>query len=209
MNARHEVVLQDLMCGDRSEHDVDVQRLLRADPDFARSYADLRAAQVGLSALAGDDGATDADVASLVAAGDRAALAAALRPPRRPMAWRAVAMAAAILIAVGVAFGLAVDGARSRPADGRLGGASGAGLAASVDGNRWTLRVLETLPPGARYDLRLVLADGAAFAAAADTEQWTFPDEWNRAIERASASTLDVSWDDGTGLIVRRSLRLR
>lgn len=205
MNVDHEQLLQDLVCGDRSESEADVQAILRATPALQRRLAALRAAQGRLAALATVDD-DDAEIGSLVAGGDRAALDAALRPVRREQPRRAMlALAATALVAIGAAFALL----QPSPAagDGRLGGGGATRVVAAAGG--WTLQIDEPLPPGASYHLRLELADGQLLTADAATTQWTFPEAWNQAAARANGATLVVAWDDGTGLVVRRSLPLR
>jgi hypothetical protein len=197
-------LLQDLVCGDASEHDPAVARQLAADPRLRARLAALRAAQHEVAELGACPPSLRDEAAGSTSPADRVRVAAALaRRPGRAR-WLAVAglAAAAILFVL-----VALDGWRRGPVvDGRLGGAEAVAL--QREGDRWRVVIHEALPPGTSYHLRLELADGTSSTASAETRTWQFPDSWNESVRRAPPAKLVVEWDDGTGLFVRRVLPL-
>jgi len=200
-----ERLLQDLLCGDVSEHDAGVAARLAAAPQLRTRLDALRAAERELAGLADVPPALRAAARGLAADDDRSRLAAAMRA-RRPV-WRRGRVAAFALVGLAAAVLLVfLIGGERAPVDGRLGGAAAVTLQ-QRDGHR-TLVIADALPPGTSYALRLDLADGTSLTATGDARTWQLPDAWNEAIRRARAGTLTVRWDDGTGLVVQHTLSL-
>lgn len=203
-------LLQDLLCGDASEHDPAVRARLASDPRLAARLAALRLAEQGLADL----GTVTADLrdaaATLANADDRDRIARALRVPAPRLQGRArrarlvgfalVGLAAAALLVFTIA------GGDHEPADGRLGGR--AAVTVQQHGGGFRVAIADTLPPGTSYHLRLDLADGTSVAADGDAPTWQFPEAWNEAVRRARTGKLTIEWDDGTGLVVRHTLSL-
>lgn len=206
MTSDDDRLLQDIVCGDATEHDPTVQARLDANPRLQIRLAALRTAQQKLDALGDVTASPHDEVAALVAPEDRRRVAGAIAP-RPPHAARRLWLALASLAAAAVVFFMLYTRGDGRQApDGRLGGTAPVTL--HRQGDRWRLVVHDALPPGTSYHLRLELADGTSSTAASESLAWAFPDAWNQSILRSNPARLVIEWDDGTGLFVRRVLQL-
>lgn len=99
-------LLSDVLCGDRSERDLEVQTAAVANPTFRRQLEELRQLRDGLEAAGSREREILSTASEPVAPADAALVAATLRklvPPARQLrlrwAWLAAAAAAVLLVA--------------------------------------------------------------------------------------------------------------
>lgn len=180
-----EALLQAVVLGERRADDADWLAALAAFPDLRQRAADLQATQAALDWSDEDAAAIAAAAAGQATAADRAALAAAPLP-RRVRPFRGLwLLAAALALAVGVAFW-------PRPAapDGPLGPTPR--VTVEPSGGRYRVLHLAELSGGARYVLRLTIDGKPLPVQSFDGPAIEFPEPWQTAVDGATTATLQV-----------------